>query len=50
MMLYERCVDDSNQIAVVPSAGSRYDKERRKVVIDHIQLDTDIADDERLVD
>ena len=34
MSLYERYVDDSNQIAAIPDRGARYDKERRKVVIE----------------
>ena len=33
MLVYERYVDDSNQIAVVPPPGSTYDKERKKIII-----------------
>ena len=34
MRFYKRYVDDSNQVATVPPAGSRYDVIRRKVVQD----------------
>ena len=39
MKVYERYVDDSNQVAVVPPAGARYDEERRKVLIEEKQTD-----------
>ena len=48
MMLYERYVEHSNQVAIVPPVGSKYDKEKLKVVIHHQQLDSGIADYERL--
>ena len=47
MMVYERYVDDSNQVAVVPAPGSRYDGERRKIVIDS-QENQQLPEDERL--
>ena len=48
MKVYERYVDDSNQVAVVPPAGARYDEERRKVLIEEKQTDETQGDDERL--
>ena len=48
MMLYERYVDDSNQAAVVPPVGSKYCKEKQKVVVDPLQQDSHIPGDERL--
>ena len=41
MEMYERYVDDSNQVATVPHPGSRYDLASQKLVIDEdfIQLD-----------
>ena len=35
MVLYERYVDDSNQVAVVPPPGSKYDKVKKKVLIEN---------------
>ena len=52
IVLYKRYVDDSNQIAVVPPAGSVYDKVRNKVEVkqhQHQQQESDISEDERLV-
>ena len=48
MELYERYVDDSNQVAVVPPPGSRYDVERGKLVMDPQLRDEDKPADERL--
>ena len=48
MMMYERYIDDSNQVAVVPPPGSRYDRESKKVVIDETIIDMDENDDKRL--
>ena len=50
MLLYERYVDDSNQIAVVPPPGTKYDRDRQKVVIDEQQREQDlqIPEDQRL--
>ena len=48
MSLYERYVDDSNQIATIPDKGARYDKERRKVVIEEGTDYRDEEGDERL--
>ena len=38
MRLYERYVDDSNQVAEVPPPGFKYDKASRKVVYDGDEL------------
>ena len=46
-MLYERYIDDSNQVAVVPPPGSKYDTESKKVVIDETNIDIHENDDER---
>lgn len=48
MMLYERYVDDSNQVAVVPPPGSMYSEESGKVVVDPQLMDHDLPADERL--
>ena len=48
MKVYERYVDDSNQVAVVPPVGARYDEERKKVVMEDGQTDGTQGDDERL--
>ena len=49
MKVYERYVDDSNQVAEVPPPGARYDRERRKIVIDRsIEEEERKEDDERL--
>ena len=48
MMMYERYVDDSNQIAEVPPPGSKYDVERGKVVTDPQLRDEEKPADERL--
>ena len=48
MMLYERYVDDSNQVAVVPPPGSKYNEERGKLVMDPQLRDHDVPADERL--
>ena len=48
MELYERYVDDSNQVAVVPPPGSKYDVQRGKVVVDPQLGDEDKPPDERL--
>ena len=34
MPVYERYVDDSNQVAVVPPPGAKYDETQKKVIID----------------
>ena len=36
--MYERYVDDSNQIVIVPSPGAMYDPDRKKVIIDDNQV------------
>ena len=48
MKMYQRYVDDSNQVAIVPQPGSRYDVEGGKVVVDPLLLDHDRPADERL--
>ena len=45
--MYEQYVDDSNQVVIVPPAGARYDSDRKKVVIDDSQVDSEECDDER---
>ena len=47
MELYERYVDDSDQVAVVPPPGAKYDEESRKLVIDQNAACDDENDDER---
>ena len=47
MELYKRYIDDSNQLAVVPPPGSRYDPVRRRVVQDDIAV-LDEDEEERL--
>ena len=39
MMMYERYVDDSNQVAVVPRRGARYDVESGSLVYDAVDED-----------
>ena len=34
LMLYERYIDDSNQVAIVPPPGSKYDAENNNIFID----------------
>ena len=48
ILLYERYVDDSNQVAIVPERGAKYDPERKKVVIDERLKELPETDDERL--
>ena len=48
MKMYERYVDDSNQIAIVPPPGSVFDAEENKVVVDPQKDDQDLPGDERL--
>ena len=48
MMLYERYVDDSNQVAEVPAVGTRYDIEQSKLVVDPQLRDHNTPADERL--
>ena len=48
MSLYERYVDDSNQVAEIPEKGARYDKERKKVVVDGETGREDEEGDKRL--
>ena len=46
--MYERYIDDSNQVAVVPPPGSRYDEASKKVIIDEELADEHENDDDRL--
>ena len=39
--LYERFIDDSNQVAVTPPPGAKSDAVREKVVIDPELVDSD---------
>ena len=48
MPLYERYVDDSNQVAFVPDRGARYDREGKRIVIDEKGEREDKERDERL--
>ena len=48
MKLYERYVDDSNQVAIVPPPGSIYVAEENKIIIDPQRDDRNLPDDERL--
>ena len=45
--MYERYIDDSNQTVVVPPPGAKYDKTRKKVVIDPVLINQDETADER---
>ena len=49
MVVYERYVDDSNQVARVPSPESLYDADRKKVVQNPNLVDTR-NDDQRLAE
>ena len=48
MELYERYIDDSNQVAQVPPPGSKYDRNTKKVVYDPENVINDDNDDDRL--
>ena len=48
MKMYERYIDDSNQVAVVPPPGSWYDSNQKKVVIDANLAVAEEEEDERL--
>ena len=47
LTMYERYVDDSNQVAVVPPPGAKYDVDTKKVVIDETLIDIAECEDER---
>ena len=47
LMMYERYIDDSNQVAVVPPPGSKYDTVSKKVITDENLVDIYENDDER---
>jgi hypothetical protein len=49
ILMYERYIDDSNQVAVVPPPGAKYDTITKKMIIDDNLVDTDIelSEDER---
>ena len=48
MLVYERYADDSNQIAKTPPVGSKYDRNKQKVVYDENELRIDEQEDKRL--
>ena len=48
MLMYERYIDYSNQVAVVPPPGSKYDTVSKKVVMDEHMIDEDENDEEKL--
>ena len=48
MLMYERYIDDSNQVAVVPPPGSMYDAVSKKVVMDEHMIKIHEKEDERL--
>lgn len=48
MKLYERYVDDSNQVAVIPPPGSTYDAREGKIIMDPQKDEQDVPGDERL--
>ncbi len=48
ILKYERYVDDSNQIAVVPEKGAKYDASSKKVKVDDELKDLQEEEDERL--
>ena len=48
MKVYERYVDDSNQVAEVLPPGSVYNAEMKKVVLDHDIDDQQVPEDERM--
>ena len=50
MLLYERYVDDSNQVVVSPPLGAKFDKVNKKVVIDPQRIidDRNMEEDERI--
>jgi hypothetical protein len=47
LKMYERYVDDSNQVAIVPPPGAKYDVTSSKVIIDDNLIDVVVCDDER---
>ena len=51
MKVYERYVDDSNQVAEVPPLGARYDRQRERIVIEeNHEEEEQKEDDERLAE
>ena len=48
MEMYERYVDDSNQIAIVPPVGSRYDPITQKIVKDNFLVEQNETEETRL--
>ena len=47
LLMYERYVDDSNQVAVVPPPGSKYDQASKKVVFDENLINLSECEDDR---
>ena len=48
MEMYDRYVDDSNQIAIVPPVGSRYDPITQKIVKDNFLVEQNETEETRL--
>ena len=48
MVLYERYIDDSNQVAKVPPPRATYDRASKKVVLEVSSITADETDDVRL--
>ena len=48
MMMFERYVDDSNQVGVTPPIGAKYDKECNRITVSTEQQNSDMEPDERL--
>ena len=46
--MYERYINDSNQVAVVPPPGSRYDEASKRFILDEELADVHENDDDRL--
>ena len=46
--MYQRYVDDSNQIDIVPPKGAKYDIKEKKVQIDHNLIELEEEDDKRI--
>ena len=47
IQMYERYVDDSNQVVIVPPPGAKYDVENNKVKVDDTIVDVIECEDER---
>ena len=47
LRMYERYVDDSNHVVIVPPPGAKYDENSRKVIVDENLINVIEYDDER---